>query len=125
MKRAIKYTSILLSSIVLLVFGYYIGMMQTYNVNTYSQLSIYLSTLNDIEKNNIEEVKKSLNHLMDINIITMEETSKSWFTFLGEDETSGSYARILRYRKYSGYKYIPEPPDLKKHKRADDILNAR
>lgn len=125
MKRTIKYISIFLGSLVLLFSGYYIGAIHYSSVASLGQLELYLSALNDIEKNEIENVKKSLNQAMDKNIILAEESSQSWASIIGEDETSYTYARILRYRKYSGYKYIPEDRNLKMHKKADDILNAK
>lgn len=125
MKNTLKYTLITTALLVSIISSYYIGVIRGLNLETYLKLELILHTLNELEKEKIEEVKKSLNSSMDLTIVQVEEASKYWLMPIGEDDISSTYARISRYRKYGGFKYTPDPFWLKTHERANNIIYAK
>ena len=62
---------------------------------------------------------------MDLSVILLEEANKYWLVPIDDISISGTYARISRYRKFSGYEYKPESHWLKTHERANKIIYAK
>jgi len=122
MKSTLKYTLITISLLAVIFTSYYVGVIRGLSLETYLKLELILHTLNDLEKNNTEKVKKSLNSSMDLTIVQVEEASKYWLMPISQNDISSTYARISRYRKFGNYKYTPDPFWLETHERANKII---
>ena len=125
MKSILKYTIITVSFFAVVYSSYYVGVLRGLNLANYINLELILSTLNELDKNKTEEVKKSLNSSMDLHIVTLEEASIYWLVPIDEINISSTYARISRYRKYGSYKYTPDPFWLETHEKANKIIYAK
>ena len=125
MKRALKYTIIISASLAVIYSSYYIGVLRGLNLENYLKLEQLLYTVNALEKGKTEEVKKSLNSSIDLSVILLEEANEYWLVPVDDINISSVYARISRYRKFSGYEYKPDSSWLKTHERANKIIYAK